>query len=173
MADRLSHLDEKGDARMVDVSSKPHTLREAEAAGRVSLSREAFQAIRDRRIPKGDVLAVARLAGIQAAKRTAEWVPLCHVVPLDQVTVDLSLDEEGPAVDLRATCRARGATGVEMESLVAVTAAALALYDMIKAVDREAHIGPIGVVRKTGGRRGVFSRPWPPEPEVDAEPTGR
>jgi cyclic pyranopterin phosphate synthase len=173
MADRLSHLDENGDARMVDTSSKPHTLREAEAAGRLSLSREAFQAIRDRRIPKGDVLAVARLAGIQAAKRTAEWVPLCHLVPLDQVTVELSLDEEGPAVDLRATCRARGATGVEMESLVAVTAAALTLFDMIKAVDREAHIGPIGVVRKSGGRRGDVSRRWRPAPLIDPEATGR
>jgi cyclic pyranopterin phosphate synthase len=162
----LTHLDEQGRARMVDVSAKPATLREAEAAGRLSLSGEAFEALRQGRIAKGDALAVARVAGIQAAKRTAEWIPLCHPVPLHQILIELTLDKSGPAVEVRATCRARAVTGVEMEALVAVTAASLALYDMIKGVDRAACIGPIGVVRKSGGRRGGFSRPWPPEGEA-------
>jgi len=131
MADKLSHLDSRGVARMVDVSEKAVTRREAEAAARVTLSREAFQAACEGRLPKGDLLSVARLAGIAAAKRTADWIPLSR-------------------------------TGVEMEALVAASAAALALYDMIKAVDRAAVIGPVGVVRKSGGRRGEFLRAWPP-----------
>jgi cyclic pyranopterin phosphate synthase len=162
LAAKLSHTDAQGAARMVDVSGKPVTAREAEAAATVTVSPQAFAAIKDNRLAKGDVLAVARLAGIQAAKRTAEWIPLCHPLPLDQVSVDLRLDAAGPAVEIRAVARARAATGVEMEALVAAAAAALALYDMIKAVDRTATIGPLGVVRKSGGRHGPFRRDWPP-----------
>ncbi len=162
MARKLSHTDAAGAARMVDTTGKAVTLREAEAAATVRLSAEALEAIAENRLAKGDVLAVARLAGIQAAKRTSDWIPLCHPLPLEQITVDLNLDPSGPAVEIRARARARAATGVEMEALVAAAAAALALYDMVKAVDRAALIGPLGVVRKTGGRRGTFQQDWPP-----------
>ena len=170
MARKLTHADSSGRARMVDVSSKRVTRREAEAAGRVHLSPEAVHALREHRIQKGDAFAVARLAGIQAAKRTAEWIPLCHSVSLDQVDLSLELDADRPGVDIRAVVRARAVTGVEMEALVAVSAAALALYDMIKAVDRAALIGPIGVVRKTGGRSGTFERDWPAATLVPGTP---
>ena len=161
VAGDLTHVDVKGEARMVDVSAKEVTRREAEAAARVELSPDAVTALGQNRLQKGDAFAVARLAGIQAAKRTAEWIPLCHSIGLDQVKVALELDEKHPGVNIHATVRARAVTGVEMEALVAVSAAALALYDMVKAIDREALIGPIGVVRKTGGRRGTFRRDWP------------
>ena len=161
MSERLSHVDAGGQARMVDVSSKEATLREAEAAAHVHLSAEAIRALEENRVQKGDALAVARLAGIQAAKRTAEWIPLCHQVALDQVEITLRPDVKLSQVEIRAVAVARAVTGVEMEALVAVSAAALALYDMVKAIDRGALIGPIGVVRKSGGRRGSFSRGWP------------
>lgn len=161
MSRDLTHVDADGEARMVDVSAKDVTRREAEAGGRVELSPETVQALARNRIQKGDAFSVARLAGIQAAKRTAEWIPLCHSIALDQVTVALELDEVHCGVNIRATVRARAVTGVEMEALVAVSAAALALYDMVKSIDREALIGPLGVIRKTGGRRGPFQRNWP------------
>ena len=163
MSRKMSHVDSGGKPRMVDVSGKTSTLREAEAAAVVTVSPDAFKAIQDGSIGKGDVLAVAQLAGIQAAKRTAEWIPLCHTVPLDHIAVDFELDEEGCRIEIRSRARARAVTGVEMECLVAVSAAAVALYDMIKAVDRAALIGPIGVIRKQGGRSGSYVRPWPPQ----------
>jgi cyclic pyranopterin phosphate synthase len=167
--DELSHLDGSGAARMVDVSTKPTTRREAEAAARVTLSREAFEAACQGQLAKGDVYSVARLAGIGAAKRTAEWIPLCHPLPLDHVSVDITADSSAAAFDIRVVCITTGRTGCEMEALVAASAAALALYDMVKAVDRAAVIGPIGVVGKQGGKTGLFRRPWPPE--VAEEPS--
>ncbi|MFQ5718642.1 MAG: cyclic pyranopterin monophosphate synthase MoaC [Acidobacteriota bacterium] len=166
MSDDLSHVGPRGRFRMVDVSSKSVTSREAKAAGRVSISKAATTALHENDLEKGDALGVARLAGIQAAKRTSEWLPLCHNVPLDQVDVEVELDLEACAVLIRSHVRARGVTGVEMEALVAVSAAGLAVYDMIKAVDRDAIIGPVGVVEKTGGRTGPYRRDWPPAPLV-------
>ncbi|MFQ5767955.1 MAG: cyclic pyranopterin monophosphate synthase MoaC [Acidobacteriota bacterium] len=162
MTHKLSHVGGRGEAHMVDVSHKSPTVRKAVAAGRVVLSEEAFQAVRANRLAKGDILAVARLAGIMAAKRTSEWVPLAHQVNLDQVEVDLSMDEATWSIEIRASSRARCVTGVEMEALVAVSAAGLALYDMVKAADRGAIIGPFGVISKSGGRTGEYSRLWPP-----------
>jgi len=162
MTGELSHLDENGVARMVDVSAKKVTRREAEAAARVVLARPAFVAACQGQLPKGDVFSVARLAGIGAAKRTSDWIPLCHPLPLDQVKVSIRADEEAAAFDIRAVAVSTGRTGCEMEALVAASAAALALYDMVKAVDRTAVIGPIGVVAKQGGKTGSFRRPWPP-----------
>ncbi|MFQ5670813.1 MAG: cyclic pyranopterin monophosphate synthase MoaC [Acidobacteriota bacterium] len=162
MSDELTHVDSRGAARMVDVSEKHPSLREAEARGFVTVSEQGFVAIRDNNLSKGDVLSVARIAGIQAAKKTSEWIPLCHTVALDQIRVDLDLQAHSRRVSICAVAKAHGPTGVEMETLVAVSAAALALYDMIKAVDRSAWIGPIGVIRKSGGRSGSFHRAWPP-----------
>jgi cyclic pyranopterin monophosphate synthase len=153
---RLSHVDEDGRVRMVDVSAKAETTREAVAAGQVRMSAAARRAIRGRRVAKGDPLQTARLAGIMAAKRTAEIVPLCHPVPLAHVDVTLRPGPTGYRIEARA--RAVGRTGVEMEALVAVAAAALTLYDMLKAIDRAMVIGPICLVEKTGGRSGTFRR---------------
>jgi len=137
---------------MVDVGEKPATRREAVAAGRVRLSAEAFAQVRENRLAKGDVLTVAQLAGIQAAKRTWELIPLCHPLPLDGVDVSLILDEKGSSVQIEARARCRAATGVEMEALTAVAVAGLAVYDMVKAVDRTAVISDIRLVSKSGGR---------------------
>jgi cyclic pyranopterin phosphate synthase len=142
---------------MVDVSVKPETAREAVATGDVRMSAAARRAIRARRIAKGDPLQAARLAGIMAAKRTSDWIPLCHPVALDYVGVDLTPTGRGYRVTARA--RASGRTGVEMEALVAVAAAALTLYDMLKAVDRAIEIGPIRLHEKRGGRSGVYVAP--------------
>ena len=156
---KLTHTDGAGRARMVDVGDKPATARRALAAGELRLrDGEAFAALAENRLAKGDALAVARLAGIQAAKRTAEWIPLCHAVPLDHVDVTIELDAERRAACVRAEARARWHTGVEMEALVAVGAACLALYDMIKGLDRHATIGEIGLLEKEGGRSGRFQR---------------
>ena len=143
---------------MVDVSAKPVTHRVAIASGRVTLSAEAFRLLRRGTLAKGDALAVARVAGIQAAKRTAEWIPLCHPVPLERIDVDLVLQARPRAVRITARAEARWSTGVEMEALVAVSGAALALYDMTKAVDRGAVIGEIALVEKRGGRSGTWRR---------------
>lgn len=158
----LSHLDEDGKFSMVDVSGKAITLRRAVAAARVTLSAEAFSAACEGTLPKGDLVSVARLAGIAAAKRTADWIPLCHPLPLDQVQVEISPNRSILSLEIRATCVAVARTGVEMEAMVAATAAALAVYDMVKAVDRSAYIGPAGVIAKSGGKSGSFSRAWPP-----------
>ncbi len=156
--DELSHTDEAGRARMVDVGEKKTSARRAVAYGRVRFNDEAFAALRENRLGKGDALAVARLAGIQAAKRTAEWIPLCHPVPLDHVEVEIELDEAARRATVTAAAAARWSTGVEMEALVAVSAACLALYDMAKALDRGITIEEIQLLSKEGGRSGRWTR---------------
>lgn len=152
---RLTHVHEDGTAHMVDVSAKAVTVRTASAAGKVLLSRDAVAALRDGTVPKGDALAVARIAGIQAAKHTPLLVPLAHPVAVHAVEVMLSVLDEG--VDLGATVRTADRTGVEMEALTCVTVAALALIDMVKAVDRHARITDVRVTAKSGGRSGDWS----------------
>ncbi|MEZ4588064.1 MAG: cyclic pyranopterin monophosphate synthase MoaC [Gemmatimonadales bacterium] len=158
----LSHVDDRGKARMVDVSEKAVTRREATAVGAVTMSAEAFALVRDNAVAKGDVLAVARLAGIGGAKRTAELIPLCHPLGLDGIEVDCALDAELPGVRVRATARVEARTGVEMEALTAVSVACLTVYDMVKAVDRGLRIDAIRLVRKTGGRSGDWTAPDEP-----------
>ncbi|HUF47452.1 MAG TPA: cyclic pyranopterin monophosphate synthase MoaC [Vicinamibacterales bacterium] len=153
---RLTHVDAAGRVHMVDVSAKAETAREAVATGRVTMSAAARRAIRAGRVTKGDPLQTARLAGIQAAKRTADLIPLCHQVPLAHVDVDLEPTATGYTITGRA--RTVGRTGVEMEALVAVAVAALTLYDMLKAADRAMSIGPIRLVEKHGGRSGSYRR---------------
>jgi cyclic pyranopterin monophosphate synthase len=156
-AGRLTHLDEAGHARMVDVSGKDVTAREARASGRVRLSAAAIAALRAGQVPKGDALAVARIAGIQGAKRTPDLVPLCHPIAVHSVTVDLAVEDD--AVTIEATVRTADRTGVEMEALTSVTVAALALIDMVKAIDPAAVISDVRVEEKTGGKTGVWRRP--------------
>ena len=151
------HLNAAGDARMVDVSDKPATVREATAAGRVRLSAECVAALRDGTVPKGDALAVARIAGIQGAKKTPDLIPLCHPLPLTGVDVTTEVTDDG--VEITATVRTTGRTGVEMEALTAVSVAGLAVVDMIKAIDRAAVITDVRVLAKSGGRRGDWQRP--------------
>ena len=153
---KLTHIDAEGKAAMVDVSDKDVTERVATAAGSVTMAPETLRMILDGSAKKGDVLSVARLAGIMAAKRTAELIPLCHPLPLDQVQVELACDEKRCAVDITATCKVTARTGVEMEALTAVAVAALTVYDMCKAVDRGMRIGEIALQFKTGGRSGTF-----------------
>jgi cyclic pyranopterin phosphate synthase len=155
----LLHVDTRGRARMVDVGSKPATRREAVARGVVAMGREAFEALKGGKLAKGDALAVARLAGIQAAKRTSEIVPLCHPLALESVEVDVTLETARRRAVVTATTRITGKTGVEMEALTAVAASCLTLYDMIKALDRGAVIGEILLLRKSGGRSGTYSNP--------------
>jgi cyclic pyranopterin phosphate synthase len=154
---RLTHTDEHGHARMVDVSAKDVTVREARASGRVLLSADAIAALRAGQVPKGDALAVARIAGIQAAKRTPDLVPLCHPIAIHAVTVDLQVGDG--AVEIAATVRTADRTGVEMEALTSVTVAALALIDMVKAIDPAAVISDVRVDEKTGGKTGPWRRP--------------
>jgi cyclic pyranopterin phosphate synthase len=154
---RLTHLDETGAARMVDVSAKDVTLRTATATGRVTMSAEVVALLREGGLPKGDALAVARIAGLMAAKRTPDLLPLCHPIGLHGVTVDLDVDDEGVAITV--TTRTADRTGVEMEALTAVAVAALTLVDMVKAVDPAAVIGDIAVAEKTGGATGDWRRP--------------
>jgi cyclic pyranopterin phosphate synthase len=156
---RLSHTDEQGAARMVDVGDKPVTVREAVAEGSVRMSDEAFALVRDNAVAKGDVLAVARVAGIAGAKRTADLIPLCHPLPLDVVEVNAEADATLPGVRVSARARATARTGVEMEALAAVAAACLTVYDMVKAVDRGMRIEAIRLVSKTGGTRGDWVAP--------------
>ena len=153
----LSHFDAAGNAVMVDVTAKPATERVAVASGRVLMRRETLALIEQRGLKKGDVLAVAQLAGVMGAKRTAELIPLCHPLALSAVTVELACKAEPPAVEITATCRVRGPTGVEMEALCAVSAAALTVYDMCKAVDRGMCITDIRLRHKAGGRSGSFT----------------
>ncbi|HLQ53581.1 MAG TPA: cyclic pyranopterin monophosphate synthase MoaC [Streptosporangiaceae bacterium] len=157
MTERLTHLDAAGQARMVDVSGKDVTARSARASGRVLLSAAAVAALREGRMPKGDALAVARIAGIQGAKRTPDLIPLCHPIGLHSVTVDLDVHDDG--VLIVAVTRTADRTGVEMEALTAVTVAALALIDMVKAVDPAAMITDVRVEEKTGGKTGRWVRP--------------
>jgi cyclic pyranopterin phosphate synthase len=153
---RLTHLDTRGQARMVDVGAKPLSRREAVAAGTITMNRAAFTAIRSGDLAKGDLGALARVAGIAAAKRTADLVPLCHPVPLEHVAVEVKLDAAARAVMVEATARTRWSTGVEMEALTAVAAALLTIYDMAKRLDRGMVIGAIQVLRKSGGRSGRY-----------------
>lgn len=150
----LTHLDEAGAARMVDVGAKTETVREAIAKGRITMSAEAARAIADGAVAKGDVLAVARVAGIMAAKRTSELIPLCHPLPLTKVSIDLSVEADGATAT--ATVATAGRTGVEMEALTAVSTALLTIYDMAKALDKRMTIGGIRLLRKTGGKSGDF-----------------
>jgi cyclic pyranopterin phosphate synthase len=154
---RLTHVDDTGAARMVDVSAKDVTVRTATATGRVSVSGEVVALLRGGGLPKGDALSVARIAGLMAAKRTPDLLPLCHPIALHGVTVDLEVDDTGVAITV--TTRTADRTGVEMEALTAVSVAALALVDMVKAVDPAAVIGDIAVIEKTGGATGDWRRP--------------
>ncbi len=156
---RLSHLDRRGRARMVDVSAKGVTAREAVARGEIAMRPATLAAIAAGTMPKGDVLAVARLAGIMAAKRTADLIPLCHPLPLSHVAVELAPDPDASRVRITATVRVEARTGVEMEALTAVAVAGLTLYDMCKAIDRDMTIGAIRLVQKRGGRGGAYRRP--------------
>lgn len=152
----LSHLDAKGAARMVDVSEKPVTARTARARGRIRISRSAMRMVREGRLPKGGVVETARLAGVMAAKRTADAVPLCHPLPLSHVDVDLVPRADGFVIEARVRTDAR--TGAEMEALHAVAVAALTVYDMVKAADRNMTIGEICLVEKRGGASGTYRR---------------
>ena len=151
---KLSHLDGAGRARMVDVGEKAVTARRAVAEGRVTMSPEAFEQVRDATIAKGDVLAIAEIAGVLAAKKTGELIPLCHPLVLDRIQVELELVEAWPGVRVTATVAATARTGVEMEALTAVSVACLTVYDMVKAVDRTMRITGLRLLEKTGGTRG-------------------
>ncbi|MDE3172209.1 MAG: cyclic pyranopterin monophosphate synthase MoaC [Gemmatimonadota bacterium] len=158
MTEPLSHVGPEGNARMVDVSGKPVTLRTARAAGQIRMARATLEAIQANALKKGDVLGVARVAGVMAAKRTAGLIPLCHPVPLDDLQVSLTPDPDLPGIRAEATARSTGRTGVEMEAIVAVTLALVTVYDMAKAADREMVIGEVRLVEKTGGQRGDYAR---------------
>jgi cyclic pyranopterin phosphate synthase len=160
-------LDDEGEARMVDVGGKPVSERTAAAEGAVRMSRAAYDLVAGHGVQKGDVLAVARMAGIMAAKRTGELIPLCHPLGLDLITVDAELDDRLPGVRIRATAKVTGRTGVEMEALTAVAVACLAVYDMVKAVDRGMIIEGVRLTSKTGGTRGD----WPKgDSDADTNP---
>ena len=155
----LTHFDERGNARMVDVGDKDVTERVATAKASVIMQPATLKLIRDKKAAKGDVLAVAQLAGIMAAKKTPDLIPLCHPLALTSVKVDLTCDPERHAVDITATCKLKGRTGVEMEALTAVSVAALTVYDMCKAVDRGMVIGEVGLLHKAGGKSGDYGTP--------------
>jgi len=155
----LSHLDEKGRVRMVDVTEKPVTERRAAAYGEVRAATDTIRKISADEMGKGDVLTTAKIAGISAAKRTGDLIPMCHPIPLDHVEIDISLDEYAARIGILATALSSGKTGVEMEALTAVSVAALTIYDMCKAVDRTMEIATILLVEKEGGRSGRFIRP--------------
>lgn len=174
MKPRLSHVDARGRVRMVDVTAKKITTREAVARGRVFLAPATLELLREGRTPKGDVLATAHLAAVMAAKRTSDLVPLAHPVAVEAVDVAFELDPGGPAVLIETRVRTRGRTGVEMEALTAVSAAALTLYDMLKAVDRGMVIGEIALWEKRGGRSGTWKRREPVgKPAPPARPRRR
>jgi cyclic pyranopterin phosphate synthase len=162
---KLSHLDSAGRARMVDVGEKAVTARRAVAEGRVTMSRAAFEQVRDAAVAKGDVLAVAEVAGVMAAKQTGALIPLCHPLALDRVQVELELVEEWPGVRVTAIVAATARTGVEMEALTAVSVACLTVYDMVKAVDRDMRVTAIRLLEKTGGGRGDWRAAGSPRTE--------
>jgi len=151
---RLTHVDAAGAARMVDVGAKSATERRAVARGRLELSPQTLDLVREGRTPKGDVMAAARIAGIMAAKRTSELIPLCHPLPLTHAAVELAVVPGG--IDIEATVATTAPTGVEMEALTAVTIAGLTLYDMLKSVERGAHLTDVRLVEKTGGKSGTY-----------------
>jgi cyclic pyranopterin phosphate synthase len=152
----LTHFNRQGDAHMVDISAKSETERVATAEARIRMRPETLATIRDGTAGKGDVLGVARLAGIMAAKRTADLIPLCHPIALTSVEVDLAADAPEPVVTVRATCRTTGRTGVEMEAMTAASVAALTVYDMCKAIDRGMVVETVRLVHKSGGKSGTF-----------------
>ena len=152
----LSHVDSSGRARMVDVGDKPDSDRRATAEGTLTCTRETLALVRDGKAPKGSVVATAELAGVMAAKRTADLIPLCHPLPLSKVGVTIELDDGLPGFRVAAEVRTRGPTGVEMEALTAVSVACLTLFDMLKAVDRSMTIGSVRVTSKTGGKSGSW-----------------
>lgn len=154
----LTHIDDEGRAKMVDVSSKPITVRMARATGSITMKRETLDGIRANTIAKGDVLGVARLAGIMAAKRTSELIPLCHPIPLTDVSVEITIDETLPGLRVEAAAKTAAQTGVEMEAIVAVSVSLVTVYDMAKAVDRSMVIGEISLAEKVGGRSGHWQR---------------
>lgn len=154
----LTHIGADGEARIVDVSAKPVTVRTAVASGEILMAAETLAAIEAGTGPKGDVLTVARLAGLQATKRTADLIPLCHPLPIDGVELELVVDHALPGIRARATVRTTGRTGVEMEALTAVSVALLTVYDMAKAIDRGMVLGSIALDEKTGGRSGAWRR---------------
>lgn len=158
MSDQLTHLDEQGRAAMVDVGAKAATSREAVAQGEVRMRPETLAAIRDGNVPKGDVLATARVAGIMAAKRTPDLIPLCHTLLLSKVAVAFEIDEAESRVLITATVRCQGKTGVEMEALTAVSVAALTIYDMAKALEKTMTIGAVQLLEKRGGKSGDWRR---------------
>ena len=159
MTSKLSHFDEAGQAHMVDVSGKAVTSRIAVAEGYITMTPETLALVAEGRAAKGDVLGVARLAGIMAAKKTADLIPLCHPLPITKVTVDLTPDPDLPGVRITATVKTTGQTGVEMEALTAVSVAALTVHDMVKAVQKDMEIGGIRVTLKDGGKSGRFENP--------------
>lgn len=156
MTERFTHLDDAGAARMVDVTAKDVTARSATARGRVEVSAEVIALLRGEGVPKGDAIATARIAGIMAAKRTPDLVPLCHPLAISGVEVDLTVEDD--AVAITATVRTADRTGVEMEALTSVTVAALTVIDMVKAVDKAARITDVEVIAKSGGRSGTWTR---------------
>jgi cyclic pyranopterin monophosphate synthase len=151
----LTHLDENGNAQMVDISAKNMTLREATAQGHIAMSADALQAIKDGTVKKGDVLAVARVAGIMAAKKTSDLIPLCHPLALSKVTIDFAFDEG--AITVSAMARLNGQTGVEMEAMTAASVALLTIYDMAKAIDKAMVISGLRLLKKSGGKSGDWS----------------
>jgi len=155
---KLTHVDSTGRAKVVDVGAKPRTARRAIARGRVRFGAEAFRLLRENRLAKGDALTVARLAGIQSAKRASDWIPLCHPIPLEGIRVDVELKVAARVAEVTAEASTRWSTGVEMEALCAVGAACLTLYDMAKAVDRGIVVERIELVEKSGGRSGRWRR---------------
>ncbi len=154
----LTHLNQRGEAHMVDVADKPESRREASAAGYIQMKPATLALLAQGGLPKGDVLATARIAGIQAAKRTHELIPLCHALALTKVSIDFRIDEASSRVEVTALCRLNGRTGVEMEALTAVSVACLTLYDMCKAVDKEMEIGGVHLLSKRGGKSGDYQR---------------
>jgi cyclic pyranopterin phosphate synthase len=158
MSKTLTHFDKRGNAHMVDVGAKDVTERVAVAKASVIMQAATLKLIKDKKAAKGDVLAVAQLAGIMAAKRTSELIPLCHPLQLSNVEVKLSLDTRRRAVDIEATCKLKGRTGVEMEALTAASVAALTVYDMCKSVDRGMVISEVKLLHKSGGKSGTFNR---------------
>lgn len=160
----LSHVNRAGEASMVDVSAKPATARTARAEGSIRMSADALRAIRDNTLAKGDVLSVARIAGIQAAKRTADLIPLCHPLPLTDVQVRFTLDDALPGVRCEAEARTVAGTGVEMEAMVAVSVALVTVYDMTKSIDKGMQIDGVRLLEKTGGKSGTWRAPGTSQP---------
>ena len=159
MVDSLTHFDKKGNAHMVDVSSKVNTDRVAIAKGTVRMKRETFNIMTEGKAKKGDVLSIARIAGIMGCKKTSELIPLCHPIPLSNVKINLIPNTELPGLDIEAHVKTNGPTGVEMEALTAVSVASLTVYDMLKAVDKTIEIGNLRLTRKEGGKSGLIENP--------------